>query len=75
MALLFLPGQTNTRIGKDFIRGDRSFNLNLQTELLSNPKRQFYLNTTFRKLKVTESDLFQSKKKMKHTGKCGVCDE
>lgn len=38
--------------GKDFIRGDRSYNLNLQTELLSNPKRQFYLNTTFRKLKV-----------------------
>ncbi|MEI9810578.1 MAG: hypothetical protein WDO16_23405, partial [Bacteroidota bacterium] len=39
-------------IGKDFVRGDRSYNLNLQTELLANPKRQFYLNTTFRKLKV-----------------------
>lgn len=39
-------------VGKDFIRGDRSLNLNLQTELLSNPKRQLYLNTTFRKLKV-----------------------
>ena len=39
-------------VGKDFIRGDRSLNLNLQTELLANPKRQFYLNTTFRKLKV-----------------------
>jgi hypothetical protein len=38
--------------GKDFTRGDRSYNLNLQTELLANPKRQFYLNTTFRKLKV-----------------------
>ncbi len=39
-------------VSKEFIRGDRSFNLNLQTELLANPKRQFYLNTTFRKLKV-----------------------
>lgn len=39
-------------VGKDLVRGDRSLNLNLQTELLVNPKRQFYLNTTFRKLKV-----------------------
>src|SRR5262249_40388518 len=38
--------------GKDFVRGDRSYNLNLQTELMSNPRRQFYLNATFRKLKV-----------------------
>jgi hypothetical protein len=41
--------------GKDFVRGDRSYNLNLQTELLKNPKRQFYLNTTFRKLQVNNS--------------------
>ncbi len=40
---------------KDFIRGDRSYNLNLQTELLANPRRQFYLNATFRKLKVTNT--------------------
>jgi hypothetical protein len=39
-------------VGKNFVRGDRSLNLNLQTELLANPKRQFYLNATFRKLKV-----------------------
>ncbi|MGH2552295.1 MAG: hypothetical protein ACRDEB_01195, partial [Chitinophagaceae bacterium] len=39
-------------VGKTFIRGDRSLNLNLQTALLANVKRQFYLNTTFRKLKV-----------------------
>lgn len=38
--------------GKSFIKGDRSYNLNLQTELLSNPNRQFYLNTTFRKLDI-----------------------
>ncbi len=39
-------------VSKSLTRGDRSLNLNLQTELLANPKRQFYLNTTFRKLKV-----------------------
>ena len=38
--------------GKSLVRGDRSLNLNLQTELLANPKRQLYFNTTFRKLKV-----------------------
>lgn len=41
--------------GKSFIKGDRSLNLNLQTELLANPKRQFYLNATFRKLKIFDS--------------------
>lgn len=39
-------------VGKEFVRGDRSLNLNLQTALLANPNRQFYLNTTFRKLQV-----------------------
>lgn len=42
-------------VGKEFIRGDRSYNLNLQTELLANPRRQFYLNATFRKLKVYDA--------------------
>ena len=42
-------------VGKDFVKGDRSLNLNLQTELLANPKRQFYLNTTFRKLQILNS--------------------
>ena len=40
---------------------DRSLNLNLQTELLANPKRQFYLNTTFRKLKVYNTILSRQK--------------
>ena len=39
-------------VGKNFIRGDRSLNINLQTELLSNQHHQFLLNTTFRKLKI-----------------------
>jgi hypothetical protein len=38
--------------GKEFYKGDRSYNLNLQTELLSSEKRQFLLNATFRKLQV-----------------------
>ncbi len=39
-------------VGKNFIRGDRSYNLNLQADVVSSSKRQFYLNTTFRSLKV-----------------------
>ena len=42
-------------VGKNFSRGDRSMNLNLQTELLSNQHHQFLVNTTFRKLKVLNS--------------------
>ena len=37
---------------KELVRGDKSLNLNLQAELTKNPKHQFFLNTTFRKLKV-----------------------
>ncbi|MGB3165033.1 MAG: hypothetical protein WBA96_15980 [Chitinophagaceae bacterium] len=48
-------------VGKDLIRGDRSLNLNLQAELLSNQKRQFYLNTTFRKLKVYDGAVSKQK--------------
>lgn len=48
-------------VGKEFIRGDRSLNLNLQTELLSNPNRQFYLNTTFRKLQVYNAGVSKQK--------------
>ncbi len=41
-------------VGKSFIRGDRSMNVNLQTELLSSDHHQFLLNTTFRKLKILD---------------------
>lgn len=47
--------------GKNFARGDRSLNLNLQAELLANPKRQLYLNTTFRKLHVYNPVLSKQK--------------
>jgi len=39
-------------VSKEFVKGDRSLNMNLQTMLEGNAKRQFYLNATFRKLKV-----------------------
>ena len=42
-------------MGKELIRGDKSYNVNLQTELLSNEHHQLLLNTTFRKLKVLNS--------------------
>lgn len=42
-------------VSKEFIRGDRSLNLNLQADLIRNPKRRFFLNTTFRKLKVYDT--------------------
>ena len=48
-------------LSKDLIRGDRSLNLNLQAELLGNSHRQFYLNTTFRKLKVYNSVVSKQK--------------
>ncbi len=51
-AVTFFTRTDKYQVSKDFVRGDRSLNLNLQTELLASSKRQFYLNTTFRKLKV-----------------------
>jgi hypothetical protein len=48
-------------VNKDFKRGDRSYNLNLQTELLSNPKRRLYLTATFRELKVFDTTLTNQK--------------
>ena len=53
--LTFFTRSDKYAYGKSFIRGDQSLNLNLQAELLANAKRQFYLNTTFRKLKVLNS--------------------
>ena len=51
-ALTFFTRSDKYPAGKNFIRGDRSMNINLQTELLSNQHHQFLLNSTFRKLKI-----------------------
>jgi len=42
-------------VGKNLIRGDRSMNVNLQTELVANPHHQFLLNATYRKLKILDA--------------------
>ncbi|MFM2337863.1 MAG: hypothetical protein RL115_1056 [Bacteroidota bacterium] len=55
MGVTFFSRSDKYGVGKNFEKGDRSLNLNLQAELLGNPKRQLYLNTTFRKLKVLNS--------------------
>jgi hypothetical protein len=39
-------------LGKELVKGDRSYNINFQTELISNEHHQFYFNTTYRKLKI-----------------------
>src|SRR4029078_7545089 len=41
--------------GKQLYRGDKRYNINLQTELVSNEHHQLLFNTTFRKLKVMNS--------------------
>ena len=41
-------------VSKHLVRGDRSLNVNLQTELLANEHHQFLFNATFRKLKILD---------------------
>lgn len=59
--LSFYSRKDKYPVGKNFKTGDKSYNLNLQTEILSNSKRQFYLNTTFRKLKVIDQQISRQK--------------
>ena len=53
--LTFFTRTDKYPFGKQLYRGDKSYNINLQTELVSNEHHQFLLNTTFRKLKVLNS--------------------
>ncbi|HXL55423.1 MAG TPA: hypothetical protein VN958_04145, partial [Chitinophagaceae bacterium] len=48
-------------LGKELSKGDRSYNINFQTEIISNEHHQFSLNTTFRKLKILNSSLTSQK--------------
>lgn len=50
--ITFFSRMDKYQYGKSFLKGDRSYNLNLTTELLANPKRQLLLNATFRKLDI-----------------------
>lgn len=53
--LTFFTRSDKYPVARELIRGDRSLNLNLQTELLANPRHQFLLNATYRKLKVLDA--------------------
>ena len=59
--LTFFTRSDKYPLSKDLVKGDRSLNLNLQAEILANPNRQFYLNTTFRKLKVKNAVVSKQK--------------
>jgi hypothetical protein len=59
--ITFFTRSDKYQAGKDFIRGDRSYNLNLLAELLSSEKRQLYFNTTFRKLRVYDASISPQK--------------
>jgi len=48
-------------VQKQLVRGETSYNLNLQTELLANSRRQFYLNATFRKLQISNESVSRQK--------------
>lgn len=54
-AITFFTREDKYPIGKDLVKGDRSLNLNITTELSKNPHHLFTLNTTFRKLKVFDT--------------------
>lgn len=46
---------------KGLVKGDRSYNVNIQTELVSNEHHQFLLNATYRKLKVLNAQVSNEK--------------
>lgn len=48
----FFSRMDKYQYGHSFLKGDRSYNLNVSTELLANPNRQLVLNATFRKLQI-----------------------
>jgi hypothetical protein len=50
--LTFFTRSDKYPLGKQFTRGDRSFNFNIQAELLQSTKHQFLFNATYRKLEV-----------------------
>ena len=60
-AITFFTRSDKYAVQKNFVRGDRSLNLNLQADIISNPRRRFYINTTFRKLKVIDAAVSRQK--------------
>ncbi len=47
--------------GKEFVRGDRSYNVNLESQLLKNQHHQFLFNIAYRMLRVYNETVSQQK--------------
>lgn len=50
--LTFFTRSDKYPLGKEFAKGDRSYNINLQAELLQSTRHQLLFNATYRKLQV-----------------------
>ncbi len=48
--------------GKGLVKGDRSYNINLQAELLKSTRHQLLFNTTFRRLDVYDETVSKQKR-------------
>ena len=48
-------------LDKGLVKGDKSYNVNLKTELVSNQHQQLLLNATYRRLKILNSQLSKEK--------------
>ena len=59
--LIFFNRVNEYPFGKDLVKTDRSNNINLYVELLKNPRHQFRLNTTYRKLDILRQDVTPQK--------------
>lgn len=57
--------------GKGLVKGDRSYNINLQAELRKNEHHQFFLNSTFRQLDVYNETVSKQKKDRTILGRFG----
>lgn len=60
-ALSFFTRSDKYPFAKQLIKGDRSYNVNFQAELLKSSKHQFLLNTTYRVLRVYNETISKQK--------------
>jgi hypothetical protein len=60
-ALNFITRSDKYPVGKTFVQSDKSFNVNLQAELLKSDHHQFLVSTTYRRLQVQNEKLAREK--------------
>jgi hypothetical protein len=48
-------------VSKDFVQSDKSYNINLQAEILKSDRHQFLISTTYRRLEVENEKLSREK--------------